>query len=79
MAFYTGELMPQWKGNVFVGALAGQHLSRLVLNGDAVVGEERLLVDLGERIRDVRMGPDGALWVLTDHPDGRVLRVTAAR
>ncbi len=79
MAFYTGELMPQWKGNVFVGALAGQHLARLVLDGDTIIGEEKLLGDLGERIRDVRMGPDGALYVLTDHPEGRVLRVTAGR
>ncbi len=75
MAFYTGDLVPAWKGNLFVGALVGQHLARLVLDGEKVVGEERLLADLGERIRDVRMGPDGALWVLTDHPQGRVLRV----
>jgi aldose sugar dehydrogenase len=76
-AFYTGELFPQWRGNLFVGALAGQALHRLVLDGEHVVGEEKLLSDLGERIRDVRQGPDGALWLLTDHPDGRVLRVTA--
>jgi aldose sugar dehydrogenase len=79
MAFYTGDLIPQWKGSVFIGALAGQHLTRLVLNGDVVVGEEKLLGDLGERIRDVRMGPDGAIWVLTDHPEGRVLRLTVGR
>jgi aldose sugar dehydrogenase len=76
MAFYTGDVVPAWKGNLFVGALAGTHLARLVLDGERVIGEERLLTDLGERIRDVRMGPDGALWVLTDHPQGRVLRVT---
>ncbi len=75
MAFYTSDVVPAWKGNLFVGALVGQHLARLVLDGERVVGEERLLADLGERIRDVRMGPDGALWVLTDHPQGRVLRV----
>jgi aldose sugar dehydrogenase len=75
MAFYTGDAVPAWKGNLFVGALAGQHLARLVLDGDRVIGEERLLADLGERIRDVRMGPDGALWLLTDHPQGRMLRV----
>jgi len=74
-AFYTGDLFPEWKGNLFVGALAGQALHRLVLDGEAVVGEERLLGDLGERIRDVRDGPDGALWLLTDSPDGSVLRV----
>jgi glucose/arabinose dehydrogenase len=60
---------------LFVGALAGQALHRLVLDGEAVVGEERLLSTLRERIRDVRTGPDGALWLLTDSPQGRVLRV----
>ena len=77
MAFYTGDLMPAWKGNLFVGALAGQHLARLVLDGETVVAEERLLEREGERIRDVRQGPDGALYLLTDHPEGRILRVTA--
>jgi aldose sugar dehydrogenase len=77
MAFYTGDLMPKWRGNLFVGALAGQHLARLVLDGETVVAEERLITNEGERIRDVREGPDGALYLLTDHPEGRVLRVTA--
>jgi glucose/arabinose dehydrogenase len=75
MAFYTGNLFPEWKGNLFVGALAGRALHRLVLEGEQVVGEEALLKDLGERIRDVRNGPDGALWVLTDSTEGRVLRL----
>jgi aldose sugar dehydrogenase len=75
MAFYTGSLFPEWKGNLFVGALAANALHRLVLDGESVVGEERLLGDLRERIRDVRDGPDGALWVLTDNADGRVLRI----
>ena len=79
MAFYTGDLFPQWKGNLFVGALAGQALHRLVLDGEKIVGEERLLGDLGERIRDVRSGPDGAIWLLTDSPEGRVLRVVPAK
>jgi glucose/arabinose dehydrogenase len=74
-AFYTGDRFPEWKGNLFVGALAGQALHRLVLDGERIVGEEKLLSDLGERIRDVRSGPDGALWLLTDNPQGRVLRV----
>jgi glucose/arabinose dehydrogenase len=64
MLFYTGNLFPEWNGNLFVGALAGQHLVRLVLNGDRVVAEEKLLVDLKQRIRDVRQGPDGAVYVL---------------
>jgi glucose/arabinose dehydrogenase len=75
MAFYTGDLFPGWKGNLFVGALLQEHLARLVLEGEKVVAEERLLTDLGERIRDVRQGPDEALYVLTDHPEGKVLRV----
>jgi aldose sugar dehydrogenase len=79
MAFYTGNLFPEWKGNLFVGALAGRALHRLVLVGERVVGEEQLLGDLGERIRDVRNGPDGALWLLTDSSEGRVLRVVPAR
>ncbi len=74
-AFYTGDRFPEWKGNLFVGALAGQALHRLVLDGEKVVGEEALLTDLGERIRDVRNGPDGALWLLTDNPAGRILRL----
>jgi aldose sugar dehydrogenase len=78
MAFYTGNLFPEWKGNLFVGALRGQALHRLVLGGERVVGEEVLLRDLGERIRDVRSGPDGALWLLTDNPAGRVLRLVPA-
>jgi aldose sugar dehydrogenase len=79
MAFYAGDAFPAWKGNLFVGALAGQHLARLVLDGEKIVAEEKLLMGLGERIRDVRLGPDGHLWLLTDHPEGRVLRVVADR
>jgi aldose sugar dehydrogenase len=75
MAFYTGDLIPAWRGSLFVGALAAQILVRLELDGDKVVREERLLRDLGQRIRDVRMGPDGALYLLTDASAGRILRV----
>ena len=74
MAFYTGALFPAWRGNLFVGALAGKHIARLVLDGRKVVGEERLLVDRG-RIRDVRQGPDGALYALTDEENGELLRI----
>lgn len=79
MAFYTGDLFPAWKGSLFNGALAGTLLSRLELDGDKVVNEERLLKDLHERIRDVRNGPDGALWLLTDNSAGRILRVVPAK
>jgi aldose sugar dehydrogenase len=75
MAFYTGDLIPAWKGNLFVGALRAQILVRLERDGDKITKEERLLQGLGERIRDVRMGPDGALWLLTDNSAGRILRV----
>ena len=79
MAFYTGDLFPAWKGNLFNGALKFQLLSRLELKGDTVVREERLLQGLHERIRDVRQGPDGALYLLTDNTSGRILRVVPAR
>jgi aldose sugar dehydrogenase len=75
MAFYTGDHFPKWKGNAFVGALAGQLVARLTLDGEKVVGEERLFVGMNKRIRDVRQGPDGHLYLLTDAPDGEVLRV----
>jgi aldose sugar dehydrogenase len=75
ITFYDGKLVPEWKNNLFVAALAGQHLVRLVLDGDKVVGEERLLLDQHQRIRDVQEGPDGALWVVTDDADGRLLRI----
>ena len=79
MAFYTGSLFPEWRGNLFVGALKAQRLVRLVLKGGRVVSEETLLLELHERIRDVRQGPDGALYVLTDNPAGRILKVTSVR
>lgn len=78
MAFYNGALFPSWKGSLFTGALAGRMLVRLSLDGDKVTGEERLLQNLNERIRDVRQGPDGALWLLTDNSAGRILRVSPA-
>ena len=79
MAFYTGDLFPNWRGNLFVGALAGQMLVRLEINGETVGKEERLLQNLGERIRDVRQGPDGALYLATDSNNGRILRVTPGK
>jgi glucose/arabinose dehydrogenase len=79
MAFYTGDLFPAWRGNLLVGALAAQLLVRLELDGDKVTREERLLRDLRERIRDVRQGPEGALWLVTDSASGRVLRVAPAK
>jgi glucose/arabinose dehydrogenase len=75
ITFYYGNLIPEWRGNLFVGALAGQHLARLILRNGYVVGEERLLQGLRQRIRDVVQGPDGAIWVLTDGNDGKLIRL----
>ena len=75
MAFYAGDAFSGWKGNLFIGALAGQRLVRLELDGTYVKHEERLLGELNQRIRDVRAGPDGLLYVLTDSANGRVLRL----
>jgi glucose/arabinose dehydrogenase len=76
MLFYTGNLFPEWKGNLFVGSLAGQHLARLVLEGNRVTAEEGLLSDLKQRIRDLRQGPDGAVYILAS---GGLLRLTLKR
>jgi glucose/arabinose dehydrogenase len=78
MAFYDADAIPEWRGDVFVGALAGARLMRLERDGDRVTGEEELLVELGRRIRDVKVGPEGALYVLTDQSDGEILRISAA-
>jgi aldose sugar dehydrogenase len=79
MTFYTGNLFASWRGSLFIGALAGQILVRLELDGDKPVKEERLLQELRERIRDVREGPDGALWLATDSSSGRILRLAPAK
>ncbi|MFO1402840.1 MAG: PQQ-dependent sugar dehydrogenase [Steroidobacteraceae bacterium] len=73
MLFYTGERFPEWRGNLFLGALAAKSLVRLVLDGERVVGEERLLAGRNQRIRDVRQGPDGLIYLLTS--DGSLLRL----
>ncbi len=78
MIFYTGRLFPAWQNSLFVGGLASTNLVRLALNGEKVVGEERLLQDLQPsrlRIRDVRQGPEGAIYLLTDGPRGQILKL----
>ena len=75
IAFYSGKRFPEWQGDLFVSALAGKALVRLVLNGDRVVGEQRLLTELDARIRGVSEGPDGALYVLIDGDTGKILRL----
>jgi glucose/arabinose dehydrogenase len=79
MAFAPNSVIPAWRGSLFVGALAGEALVRLELDGDKIVKEERLLQPLRERIRDVRAGPDGALYLATDNSAGRILRVAPGK
>jgi glucose/arabinose dehydrogenase len=75
LAFYDGDRFKAWQHNAFIGALVTRELIRLQFDGDKVVHEERLLGELGKRIRDVRQGPDGYLYVLTDEEDGGLYRV----
>jgi len=77
-AFYDGAAFPEWQGNLFVSGLGGKHLVRLVVEGDRIVGEERLLTDQGHRIRDVQVAADGSLWVVTDEDDCRLMRIAPA-
>ncbi len=79
MAFYTANNFPKWKGNLFVGALAKQTLVRLTLNGERVVSEERMFDGKLGRIRDVRQGPDGNLYLLTDATEGELIRIEAVK
>lgn len=74
--WYSGDAFPAWRGNLFVGALKGRALVRLVLQDGRVVGEERLLAERGQRVRDVRQGTDGALYVVTDESRGEVWKIT---
>ncbi len=75
LTIYSGELFPEWKGNFFIGGLSSEALLRLVVSGDRVVGEERLLKDREERIREVVQGPEGELYLLTDDAKGKLLKI----
>jgi glucose/arabinose dehydrogenase len=79
MQFYTADAFPEWKGDLFVGALREQRLVRLELEGNRVTGEEHLLQDRNQRVRDVRQGPDGALYLVTDKGNGELWRITPRR
>jgi aldose sugar dehydrogenase len=79
MAFVSGSQFPQWQGSLLVGALRGQMLVRLSLDGEKVVSEERLFQGRPGRIRDVRMGPDGFVYLLTDDVQGALLRIEPAK
>ena len=78
MAFYTADRFPKWQGSLFVGSLKFRQLARLELDGEKVVHEERLLTGEFGRIRDVRQGPDGLLYLLTDADDGKLIRLSPA-
>jgi aldose sugar dehydrogenase len=75
MTFYDGDAFPAWRGNLIVGALVHQHIQRLTLDGEKVSGQEEMLRHVVGRIRTVRTGPDGNLWLVTDQPNGGVFRV----
>jgi glucose/arabinose dehydrogenase len=76
MAFYNADLFPDWKGNLFVGALKDRDVRRLELDNGKVVNEEILFEEIGERIRDVRVGPKGHLYLLTDSKNGKLIRIS---
>jgi glucose/arabinose dehydrogenase len=73
--WYSGSAFPEWRGDLFIGGMGAERLVRLELTNDRVTGEEHLLADRGQRIRDVRQGPDGALYVVTDEDDGELWRI----
>ena len=75
ISFYTGRLFPAWQGDLFVASLVGKALVRLVMEGERVVAEQRLLTELNARIRGVNEGPEGAMYVLTDGTGGKILRL----
>lgn len=77
--FYTGDAFPEWRDSLFIGALKERRLVRLVLKDNKVIGEEHLLVDRGQRVRDVRQGPEGALYVVTDDESGELWKITPRR
>ena len=78
MAFYSGKAFPKWEGNLFVGALVKELLVRITLNGNNVVSQERLFEGKLGRIRDVRVGPDGLIYLLTDAANGKLIRLEPA-
>ena len=77
--FYTGDAFPAWRNSLFIGSLKDMKLVRLTLEGDRVTGEEHLLADRKQRVRDVRQGPDGALYIVTDQADGELWRIASRR
>ncbi len=76
MVFYTGRLLPEWKGNLFIASLKGSHIIRLVIENNKVVGEERLFADLHKRFRHIVQGPDEALYAIIDDKEGKIFRIS---
>jgi glucose/arabinose dehydrogenase len=76
ITFYNGNLIPEWKGNLFVAALRGSHIIRLVIKDNKVVGEERLFTDLHKRFRYITQGPDGALYAIIDDENGKIFKIS---
>ncbi len=73
LEFYTGDVFPEWQGDLFSGGLVGEQVRRIILDGEQVIGEEALTI--GRRVRDVKQGPDGYLYILTDHENGELMRI----
>lgn len=78
MILYDGAMFPGWRGNLLVAVLKDKHIARLVLDGNRIVGEERLMTDLGERVRDLAVAADGSVWAITDETNGKLVRLAAA-
>jgi glucose/arabinose dehydrogenase len=74
--FYTGRAIPEWRGSLFIAALRGSHVIRLVIQNNKVVGEERLFADLHKRFRHVVQGPDQAIYAIIDDKDGKIFRIS---
>jgi glucose/arabinose dehydrogenase len=77
LEFYTGDRYPEWKGDLFSGGLVGEQVRRIILDGEEVVGEESMTI--GRRVRSVEQGPDGYLYILTDHENGELIRIVSAQ
>ena len=77
--WYSGDAFPAWKGSLFIGGMKDKFLVRLVVKGGRVTGEEHLLADRAQRVRDVRQGPDGALYIVTDQENGELWRIAPRR
>ena len=76
ITFYNNDAIPEWKDNLFLACLSGQHVARLVIKNNQVVGEERLMTDINKRCRDIVSAKDGALYVITDGKNGSIYKIS---